>query len=460
MSGRAAPAARLAAGADVTESIFLQFHLPNAATWFYLSVFLAVALFFQFGRAFSLRNWDLLAFYLFVPGFLLVQEAHELDAVAPSRAGRERVLGYVWLLAASGYWLLRSAIDLAVVRRPAYRSNLSSGGLAWFGAALFVGLASVAVRRPAEPTEPVGKPPAAINGVKEGATAVVAQAAPPADAASAAEVRSWVERTLAMVGHLAVVFGLVMIGWRHFREPDTGFAMGTLYLLLPYTAYHIAQLHHVLPAALTVWAVFAYRHPRTAGWLLGLAAGGAFFPVVLFPVWLHLYRGRGAWPFASRFLFAAGLGLGGTLLVLWAAGRLAGGVGPVLNPGDWQPWVKPTTESVWEGVHWAYRLPVFIAYAVLLVTVFFWPAVRTAGHAVALSAVALIGVQFWYADRGGLYVLWYAPLLILMVFRPTAADLEPPAAAPRPGWGEWLVAAAWHTVRRRPAQPQPPALAA
>ena len=56
-------------------SIFLDFHLPNAATWFYFSLFLAVALFFQFTRAYSIRNLDLLTLFLLVPGFLLIQEA-------------------------------------------------------------------------------------------------------------------------------------------------------------------------------------------------------------------------------------------------------------------------------------------------------------------------------------------------------------------------------------------------
>ncbi len=53
----------------------LDFLLPNATTWFYFSFFLAVALFFQFARPFSLRNLDLLTLFLLVPGFLLIQEA-------------------------------------------------------------------------------------------------------------------------------------------------------------------------------------------------------------------------------------------------------------------------------------------------------------------------------------------------------------------------------------------------
>ena len=74
-------------------SIFLEINLPNAATWFYFSVLLAVALFFKFSRLFSVRNWDILSLYLIVPGLFLVQEGGDSDH-----------WGYIWLLSVSGYF--------------------------------------------------------------------------------------------------------------------------------------------------------------------------------------------------------------------------------------------------------------------------------------------------------------------------------------------------------------------
>ena len=44
--------------------IFLDFNLPNATTWFYFSLILTVALFFQFTRLLSVRNLDLLMLVL------------------------------------------------------------------------------------------------------------------------------------------------------------------------------------------------------------------------------------------------------------------------------------------------------------------------------------------------------------------------------------------------------------
>ena len=56
-------------------TVFLEFNLPNATTWFYFSFLLAVALFFKFSRLLSMRNWDVLTIFLLVPGLLLLQEA-------------------------------------------------------------------------------------------------------------------------------------------------------------------------------------------------------------------------------------------------------------------------------------------------------------------------------------------------------------------------------------------------
>src|SRR5215471_2193214 len=66
-------------------SIFLDFNLPNATTWFYFSFLLAVALFFKFSRFLSVRNWDVLTLFLLVPGLLMLQESRHNSALAVAR---------------------------------------------------------------------------------------------------------------------------------------------------------------------------------------------------------------------------------------------------------------------------------------------------------------------------------------------------------------------------------------
>lgn len=416
----------------MASSIFFQFSLPNSVSWYYFSFVLTVTLFFQFTRVFSLRNLDLLALFLFAPGFLLLQEGNQsLAADELAAAKRLRYVGYGWLLAASLWWFVRAQFDLATFRRPLVAPNLSVPGLVWLSAVLLVALTGVAYSRSTDPWEPVGKRPAAVTGVQESATAVVTQASV-SQGHDPTDVKFYVERTLAVACHAAVVLGLFFVGWKVFGDLPTGVAAAMLYLLLPYTAYHIGQIHHVWPAALVLWALYWYHRPTVAGVLLGLAAGTAFFPLLLLPAWMHFYRPRGATRFVAGFGLTWLLGLAGTLGVLYSAGQFPDGMWQTLHLADWHPWKTPTAESVWTGAHWAYRIPVFVVYAGYVFTLVAWPPVRNLGQLIAANAGVLIGIQFWFADRGGVYVLWYLPLLVLMVLRPNLAELKPVNPGPWP----------------------------
>jgi len=60
-----------------------------------------------------------------------------------------------------------------------------------------------------------------------------------------------------------------------------------------------------------------------------------------------------------------------------------------------------------------------------------WPRHKTLEHLIANSAAIIIGTQFWYPQQGGVYPLWYVPLLLVVIFRPTLAQLTPPDFARR-----------------------------
>jgi hypothetical protein len=446
-------------GSPVEPSIFLDFHLPNAATWLYFSLILSLSIFFQFTRPFSLRNLDLIMLFMPVPGFLLLQEAHNLLAAGKLGGGQGKlVLAYGWLLAGAAYWLVRAIVDLSLVRRPPLNPNLTTSGLTCLGLALFVGLTSVAVRRTGDAPQPlqVGRAPAPIEQVQDQAAAAVQQAQNGnLHAAAPEEVRFWVERTLAMVCHAAIVMGLVLMGWHHFQDQAVGVAMGTLYLLVPYTAFDVGrQLHHVWPTTFLIWAIYSYRRPIVAGWLLGLATGTALFPALLLPLWFGFYSRRGASRFGLAFIIAVLLSVGITSLVLWLDGRAGYGLTAVLSLPEWQPWQVPQTESIWTGAHWAYRMPIFVLFVSFVAVVTVWPSPKNLSHLIALSAAILIGIQFWHGDRGGVYVLWYLPLLLLMVFRPNLTLAEPPRPEPGTGLMARLASVAWRRVWPRPEPPK------
>jgi len=431
----------------VLASIFLDFNLPNAATWFYLSIVIAIALFLRFNRLIALRNWDLLTLFLLTPGFLLLQEAHTLLYAADrkelepamrawltDRGNFLLFVGYAWLIAGSGYWFARCLLDLGLEKRPALTPNLNLSGLAWLAATLFLCMVVVAIRRiPDVPVEQIGKGPIALIRVQEGAAAVVnyQSGIPSIDDGG---TRFWVERAIVMTLHLAILIGLILIGAIHFQDTTAGMAMACLYLLTPYTALHVSQVHHVWPAVFLVWAVFAYRRPMVSGLLLGLVSGSSFFPILLFPLWCGFYRGRGSVRFTTCFLLAMTLSLALTALMLLTHGEFGRHITNALSLADWQAWKVPKTESIWRGAHWAYRLPVFILFMALIALTSFWPTPRNLAQVIAQSAAVVIGIQFWFADQGGVYVLWYLPLLLLMIFRPNLSERRPPEIDPETDW--------------------------
>jgi hypothetical protein len=307
---------------------------------------------------------------------------------------------------------------------------------------LLLGLSVAAAIKPTD-TEPVGKRPAVLNGVESTAAAVVEHTQPP-QANAAATARLWTTRGIAILCQIVVVLLLVLICLKHFRDVTTAATAAAIYMLEPATGYQFDQSHHVWPTALVLGAVLAYRQPGVAGLLVGLAAGTAFFPIVLVPVWVQFYYGRGSVRFILWFAAAFGGSLLISVLALVLAGEYTTGIWQTFDLTEWQPWQVPTADSIWTARRWYYRLPVFVAYIGLVFATFGWPKTRNLGQLLAVSASLLLGIQFWFADRGGLYVLWYSPLLILMVLRPTATDMVPP-----PANGVHL----FRWLKRKPGQP-------
>lgn len=464
-------------------SIFLDFNLPNATTWFYFSFLLAVAIFFKFGRLFSIRNLDVVSLFFLVPGVMIVQTAprtsgsspgspvvHAAGLVGQSAVGamapglslaggveayaverREAIedarwlrAGYIWLLIGSGIFFVRCLFDLVLVQRPLLAPNLTFGGLAWFGLALIVCLSAVAFR-PSDRSGPRIEPGLGSFERKAGT-----------ESAPVTEARRWVAptpvemRAVAVVGQLAVVLALMMIGRVHFSDGSAGIAAAVFYLLLPYTANFVSQVDHVWPMAIILWGILAYRWPAASGFLLGLAAGVFYYPVVLLPLMLSFLWRRGAGRFLFFYLVSMAAVMGAVAFAYHVRGELNESIARAFELAAWQPWKTPPPdlEGFWTGIHAAYRIPVFLAYAAFVIATAFWPMPKNLGHVLALSTAVLIGTQFWYADKGGAYVLWYLPLYLLMVFRPNLEDRRPPEIRRETDWVSRSLAFVGRPLRR------------
>jgi hypothetical protein len=433
----------------------------NPATWFYLSLLLIIAVFFRFGRVWSLRNLDLALLLSMSPMLLLVRPALDLMEVGTA-ADDTPVFGFGMLFVVTGLLLVRVCCDGFFKRRPRLEQNLNVAGLSFLCISAFAFLMTIAVTKspPDKTLETVRRGQSLLQlkdaseieapGQTEGAKAEEPQPGPAssvlaaggaalskavaADDKQAEQSEMHVEvlaaRIMAILAHSAVIAALVLLGMHVFGDLQIGIAMATLYLLLPCTSYDVHKVTHVLPAALILWALVAYRRPLISGGLMGLACGALFFPVFLLPLWTAFYGRRGA----VRFLTS--LGIVAAILL----GTLA------LTSADLQSFATQTFGSInwgvlkltegkaagfWSKYDAAYGIPVFAAYLVMLVVLTVWPRKKNLEHLISHSTALVIGTQFWYPQQGGVYMLWYLPLLLLVVFRPQLSNLLPPEPTPK-----------------------------
>lgn len=420
--------------------ILFQYYRVNPTTWFYLSSLLSIALFFKFNRLWSVRNLDLVGLILLAPGLLAV----EYGGYKASPAVQQ--MGFLWIFAVSAAFLVRMLFDSLMVRRPLLEPNLSVGGLVFLGISLLVFLlANVITTRP-QRDDLAGA--AAATKLETRAAEVdadelarlgpgypllfllpqlstqrlfVADAAGDKTAAnpdgSRRALHETTARVMAIISQVAIVAGMVAIGWLHFENVRLGIAAAVLYLLLPYTALMTGRVDHALPGALVVWAIAAYRRPLVSGGLIGLAIGTIYYPVFLLPLWCSFYWERGI----RRFALGVSAALALLVLALWitspSAAVFAGQLRQMFG------WIFPNEVSL-EGF-WAlptndpvFRLPVLAAFIAMIATLAIWPTPKNLGTLLSCSAAVLLGSQFWKAHNGGLFMAWFLPLLLLAVFRP------------------------------------------
>lgn len=434
--------------------------LPNATTWTCMVLVLIVMLFVRFSKPLQWRHWDLLLLFLLTWPLLYLRESQEqrsdaailhhhrdqlvcsqavasvMCATAPvqnlhplvfaGQLAEEEVrcnprwyhlygLGhpgiwrsYLWLLIVTALLLFRSLFDLGLDQRAEFRSNVTTGGMIWL-----TGVMIVVMLLKAFLPEWRGVPqPQHQSMVIRFMTETLHSETIP--------------HILALTCQLLIVLHLFLIGWMHFKSISVGVAASLLYLLMPYTAVLLLNTSQVVASLFIVLALAWYRLPMLAGLFLGLGTGFGFFPVILVPAWLGFYYKRGH----GRFLFSYLSVIGFLFLFLASYTGLGEAWNVAWSLAEWQAWKfadRPTADGLWNTIslHAAYRIPLFIAFVALVVTSAFWPHPKNLGQLISWSATLILGVQFWYADAGGTYILWYLPLLILQTVRPALVDIRP-----------------------------------
>jgi len=432
------------------QDILFEYEL-NPTTWAYLSALLTIGIYFKFNRLFSVRNLDLLGLIIFSPGLLLV--FYGMVKKDPSLVQ----FGFAWLLAVGLLFVVRLFLDPLMVRRPMLDPNLSASGLTFTGIAILVFLtANVVSERPPNRLE-FELASDASSGLQSPGCRFLYFLASFRNAPKSAEQEAqqqpddnrkqqqrqqrqqvpkrsqpkadWthpsdnaqmvVSRTIAILAQLATVIGIALIGYYHFGSLQTGTAAAVLYLLLPYVGQMGGRIDHVVPAALLVWAMAAYRRPLISGFILGLAGGLIFYPLFLLPLGCSYYWQRGL----RRFVLGALLGiLVMVVFVICVSGS------PELARSQLQQMFGDTIFSredlvgFWQAYHRAYRIPVLAVFVVLCGSLALWPAQKNFGTLLSCSATVMLASQFCQGFEGGLYMAWYLPLLVLTTFRPNLED--------------------------------------
>ncbi|MBN1590057.1 MAG: hypothetical protein JW888_11120 [Pirellulales bacterium] len=405
----------------------------DPTTWVYLSSLMTIGIYFKFRRFWSVRNLDLAGLIAFAPGLLLV--AHQQES-----------LGYIWLTVVGLAYLLRLLIDPIMVRRPLLEPNLSVDGLMFTGVALLVFLVGNVVTnqliesdqegarrmdmilaRQITPDElrdlgqhGPGYPLFHIFATYSNNTLVPVAQAEAVPLPRRALLRAVATRGSVILGHLAIVIGIVLIGYRHFDNLHTGMAAAALYLLLPYTSQMTSRVDHVVPAAFLVWAVEAYRRPAVAGVLLGLAGGLICYPLFLLPLWCSFYWRRGLVRFAVGVVGALVFLTLTLILISSDADSFLGHLGTMFGANELK---LQTAAGFWLHHEPVYRIPVVAAFITGCFSLILWPPQKNLGTLLSCSAAVMLGVTFWYDPGPGVYhMAWFLPLLLLTVFRPNLED--------------------------------------
>ena len=246
--------------------------------------------------------------------------------------------------------------------------------------------------------------------------------APADSAAQNPELSTWLLiLTLIIAGHLVIVFQFAYIGYRHFGRLQTGIACAALYLFHPYSAQMIGRLDHIIPTALLLWSVLAYRRPFFAGLGIGAAAALVWYPFWLIPLWCSFYWQKG-W---IRFLSGTATALLVFAVFLlfslpeWGTFReqlihMAGATAFLVF--NQQP------VGFWSLDDIYYRMPILALFFVICFGALFVPSHKHLATLLCGSALLMLSVQFFQLYQGGLYLSWYLPLLILTIFRPNLED--------------------------------------
>ena len=466
----------------------MEHHLPffvtvDSPTWLLYVSLLLIAVFFRFSRLVSVRNLDLMLVLLLSTALVVSASSKKQDELQAAESGRAAAINVddtadaeelsatqsvdgdialsplsrwsaVVVIAFSVLIIVRLMFDESLTRRPRLEQNLNQAGLTFLILPAFsILMTGVFVKEPPDrnlnavesgvalleghesqsgEAEDVVSTPAPTETLLAASATKVAELSGRMDSsqlqldAERSPTEALIARFLVVIAHTTVVLGLVYIGYKHFCSMQLGISMSCLYLFLPCTAYNVHELSHVVPAACLTWAFANYRRPAIAGILLGLACGTLFFAAFLLPLWAVFYGRKGSLRFGMSLAVVAAVVL---MTFALTSENTDSFVNKLVMTANWTAYrlfdaAAPMPENAVGQVY--LRITLASLFFVMLVAMTVIPRKRNLENLLANSAALIIAAQLWYPEDVGSYVLWYLPLLLLVIFRPRLDRFVPP----------------------------------
>jgi len=233
---------------------------------------------------------------------------------------------------------------------------------------------------------------------------------------------------------LLTIIGLLVLGRRLRAGPGgtmLGVALAYAWAAFPFSTYVLqSNANDTLVAVLVVWALVFLRSPPGRGAMIGLAAAAKFTPVVLAPL------------FATASIDGKRWWRRGTIAALTTLAVIVLAFVPWLPDGGPRELYDRTLGyqagrespfSIWgqePGLEWLH-IGVIAFTGLLAFAVAFVPRRKTPMQVAALAAAVMIAVELTADHWFYLYVVWFAPLVLVAAFMPLRTDpplgpLDPP----------------------------------
>ena len=246
----------------------------------------------------------------------------------------------------------------------------------------------------------------------------------------------WAAHAAALAFDLVTLGGLVLLG-RRLRGGEAGhelgIALGFAWVAYPYTIYALSSnANDSLVAMLLVLSLLALASPAGRGALLALAGAAKFAPLALVPL-MAAGAGRARREDLVRFAVASAA----VTAVVVVPFLPDGGPAEFYERTLGRQLERESPFSVWG--QWTALRPVQVAVAAgaagLGLLVGLRPRRRTPAQVAALAAAVLIALQLATTHWFYLYIVWFAPLVLLALFTQYGtgpAEEEASAVAVRP----------------------------